>query len=76
MSGLSLTPEEAGQMIHTLEERIQALEALVIGQTEEVIALLQPWRRTQAGINAELWQEIQDIKTTISRQVRTPAQAN
>lgn len=64
-SGLALNPEQAGQQLHVLEERLQAVEQTLADHRREVAEALRLGRRLQAQGDAGLWQLIDDVRSDV-----------
>lgn len=64
-TGLALNPEQAGQQVHHLEERIQGLEQALADQQREVAEALRLGRRLQAQGDAHLWERIEELSEEV-----------
>lgn len=64
-SGLSLNPEQAGQQLHDMEERLQAVEQALADHQREVAEALRLGRRLQARGDAHLWEKIDGLSEKV-----------
>jgi hypothetical protein len=72
-SGLALTSEQTGLMLHHLEERVQGLEQELTDHRREIAEALRLGRRLQAQGDAHLWEKIEalieEVETLRTEQV-------
>lgn len=64
-SGLSLNPEQAGQQLHALEERLQAVEQALADHRREMAEALRLGRRLQARGDSHLWERIEGLSEEV-----------
>lgn len=61
----ALNPKQTGQMLHRLEERLQALEQDLADHRREMAEVLRLGRRLQAQGDATLWQLFDDLRSEV-----------
>jgi len=60
-----LTPQQVADMLHGLDERLQAQEAKLTDLVNETCESMTIWRRTVSGNVANLWSQVDNSERVI-----------